>query len=60
MGALFKASFQFWDDTGLSGAAARAGLPAPFPFLEVRVFCCLAASLRPAEEAVCPFVVNVR
>jgi hypothetical protein len=60
MGALFKASFQFWDDTGFSGAAARAGLPAPFPFLEVRVFCCLAASLRPAEEAVCPFVVNVR
>jgi hypothetical protein len=60
MGALFKASFQFWGDTGLSGAAARAGLPAPFPFLEVRVFCCLAASLRPAEEAVCLFVVNVR
>ena len=60
MGVLFKASFRFWDDTGLSGGVARAGLPAPFPFHEVRVVWCLAASLRPAEEAVCPFVVNVQ
>ena len=60
MGVLFKVSFRFWDDTGLSGGVARAGLPAPFPFHEVRVVWCLAASLRPAEEAVCPFVVNVQ
>jgi len=60
MGVLFKASFRFWDDTGLSGGVARAGLPAPFPFQEVRVFRCLATSLRPAEEAVCPFVVKVQ
>jgi hypothetical protein len=58
MGVHFKTAIWFWDETGLPGATARARLPAPFPFHEDRKFCCLAASLRPAEEAVCSFVVN--
>jgi len=60
MGVLFKTSFRFWDDAGLSGATTRADLPAPFPFHAVRMFCCSAASHRDAEEAVCPFVVKMR
>jgi len=50
MGALYKSLLSVLDDTGLSGAATMAGLPRLFPFHEVGVFCCLAASFRPAEE----------
>jgi len=60
MGVFFKTAFWFWDETGSPGATTRAALPAPFPFYEDRVFCRSTASHRPAEEAVCPFVVNAR
>jgi hypothetical protein len=60
MGVLFQSVFRFLDEPGTPSGPARVSLSAPFPFHAVRMFCCSAASHRDAEEAVCPFVVNMQ